>query len=142
MGKLHDFMVWLGVAEEDEVREEVMELPFSSGVENKGNANIVSIHTNKSLKVVVCEPQSFDEVELLSDHLKNRRQIILNFENTPEEVSRKIFDFISGATYALDGCSQQLGKHVFMFAPSNIEISKDARTLVMRNRFRAFGGEQ
>ncbi|KUG02710.1 ftsz-interacting protein [hydrocarbon metagenome] len=143
MSKMHDFMVWLGIAEEDEITEEIMEMPVGSNVDHRGAANVVSIHTNKNLRVIVCEPQSFEEVELLTDHLKNRKQIILNFENTPEEVTRKIFDFISGATYALEGNSQQLGRHVFMFAPSNIEISKDARTLMMRNRFgKPFGGDQ
>ena len=44
----------------------------------------MSIHTNKSLRVIVCEPQSFEEVELLTDHLKNRKQVIINFENTPK----------------------------------------------------------
>ena len=143
MSKMHDFMVWLGIAEEDEITEEIMEMPVGSNVDHRGAANVVSIHTNKNLRVIVCEPQSFEEVELLTDHLKNRKQIILNFENTPEEVTRKIFDFISGATYALEGNSQQLGRHVFMFAPSNIEISKDARALMMRNRFgKPFGGDQ
>ncbi len=143
MSKMHDFMVWLGIAEEEEITEEIMEMPIGSNADPRGAANVVSIHTNKNLRVIVCEPQSFEEVELLTDHLKNRKQIILNFENTPEETTRKIFDFISGATYALEGNSQQLGRHVFMFAPSNVEISKDARTLMLRNRFgKPFGGDQ
>ncbi len=142
MSKMHDFMVWLGIAEEEEITEEIMEFPVANA-DHRAAANVVSIHTNKNLRVIVCEPQSFDEVELLTDHLKNRKQIIINFENTPEDTTRKIFDFISGATYALEGNSQQLGRHVFMFAPSNVEISKDARTLMLRNRFgKPIGGDQ
>ncbi|NLO21612.1 MAG: cell division protein SepF [Syntrophomonadaceae bacterium] len=142
MGKMHNFLVWLGIAEEDEVTEEIIEMPVGSNQDQqRGAANVVSIHANKNLRVIVCEPQSFEEVELLTDHLKNRKQVIINFENTSEELTRKVFDFISGATYALEGNSQQLGRHVFMFAPSNVEISKDARTLLMRNKFaKPFGG--
>jgi len=141
MSKIHDVMVWLGITDEEEITEEIMEIPTDSKKESRSIPNVVSIHTNKNLRVIVCEPQSFDEVEVLSDHLKNRKQIILNFENTPEEVSRRIFDFISGATHALDGNSQQLGKHVFMFAPSNVDISKDARTLMLRHKIgKPFGG--
>lgn len=93
----------------------------------------MSIHTGKNLKVVVCEPEKFDEVQALADHLKNRKQVILNFESTAPEVSQRIIDFISGATYALDGQSQQLGRNIFLFAPSNVEVAKDHRILMRKS---------
>jgi cell division inhibitor SepF len=95
--------------------------------------------------VVVCEPEKFEEVQALADHLKNRRQIILNFESTPPEVSQRIIDFISGSLYSLDGQSQQLGRNIFLFAPSNVEITKDHRTLMRRNSLSGlepYGGDR
>jgi cell division inhibitor SepF len=134
---------WFGV--QSEVKEEIVELPESSSVDNKRTlANVVSISTNKNFKVVVCEPETFDEVQVLADHLKNRKQIILNFEHTAPEVSQKIIDFISGTTYALEGNSQQLGNNMFIFTPSNVEISKDHRMLMRKTGMvsKPLGGEK
>lgn len=142
MGLIDKFWVWLGV-EREEIKEEIIELPGSSDDSGRGVANVVSLHTNKTVKVVVCEPDSFDEVQVIADHLKNRKQVILNFENTSPEVSQRIIDFVSGATYSLDGHSQQLGKNIFIFTPSNVEIAQDHRSLMRKHSFNSsFGGEK
>jgi cell division inhibitor SepF len=143
VGFMDNVWTWFGV--QSEVKEEIVELPESSSVDNKRTlANVVSISTNKNFKVVVCEPETFDEVQVLADHLKNRKQIILNFEHTAPEVSQKIIDFISGTTYALEGNSQQLGNNMFIFTPSNVEISKDHRMLMRKPGMvsKPFGGEK
>ncbi|WP_054695732.1 cell division protein SepF [Syntrophomonas palmitatica] len=135
---------WLGLETEEVEREELVSLP--QGLEEssrKMGASVVSLHTSKSIKVVVCEPVSFEEVQTLGDHLKARKQVILNFENTDAEVTRRIFDFISGTTYALEGSCHQLGKHIYVFAPSNVEVARDHRSLMRRNNKSSFlGGEQ
>ncbi|MEN6460876.1 MAG: cell division protein SepF [Syntrophomonas sp.] len=145
MELLDKVWTWFGVQTEEE-REEMMALPQPglNESERKGLSNVVSIRTNKSIKVVVCEPQSFDEAQVLADHLKNRKQVILNFEHTTPEVSQKIIDFISGTTYALDGNSQQLGNNIFLFTPNNVEIAKDHRFLMRKSnisRAANLGGE-
>jgi cell division inhibitor SepF len=145
MGMTDRFWAWLGI-EKEEVREEIYELPQNQphSFENvRSNANVVPIHSNKSMKVVVCEPTSFEEVQPLADHLKNRKQIVLNLEMTPPEISQRIIDFISGTTYSLEGHSQQLGKNIFIFTPSNVEISKDHITMTRRpNWYNPMGGDR
>ncbi|MGI6436125.1 MAG: cell division protein SepF [Syntrophomonadaceae bacterium] len=142
MGKLNKFWNWLGV-EQEEIREEIIEMPAAPEDSIRGISNVVSIHTNKTMKVVVCEPESFDEVQMLADHLKNRKQVILNFENTPKDLSQRILDFLSGTTYALEGNSQQLGHDIFIFTPSNVEIARDARSIMRKHGFGSiFGGDR
>lgn len=131
MGIVDSFFKWLGVREE--VEEDFLQLPVSEEKEEKGVPNIVSIHSNKTTKVVVCEPEKFDEVQALADHLKNKKQVILNMEATSPEISQRIIDFISGTIYSLDGQSQQLGNNIFLFAPNNVEISKDHRILMRKH---------
>lgn len=142
MGKLNKFWNWLGV-EQEEIREELIDMPEAPEDSIRGISNVVSIHSNKTMKVVVCEPESFDEVQILADHLKNRKQVILNLENTPKELSQRILDFLSGTTYALEGNSQQLGHDIFIFTPSNVEIARDARSIMRKHGFGSiFGGEK
>ncbi len=133
MGIADKVWSWLGVAEE-EVHEEIVPLNTGLEINNRQMSNVVSIHSsNKTMKVVVCEPQSFDEVQLLADHLKNRKQLIVNFENTNSDVARRIIDFLSGAIYSLEGSCQQLGTHIFIFAPNNMEITRDNRSNIRRH---------
>ena len=51
-------------------------------------------------KIVVIEPQGFDESPKLVDSLKAKKPVIINLENLETDTARKIFDFLSGATYA------------------------------------------
>ncbi|NLB19147.1 MAG: cell division protein SepF, partial [Syntrophomonadaceae bacterium] len=41
------------------------------------------------------------------------------------EISKKIIDFVSGATYGVDGKSQQIGSKVFLFVPAGVEITPE-----------------
>jgi len=142
MGIMDKFWTWLGV-EQEEIKEEFIELPGKNSGKDKLTPNVVSIHANKTMKVIVCEAESFDEVQVLADHLKNRKQVIINFENTSPELSQRIIDFISGTTYALGGSSQQLGRNIFLFTPSNVEVARDHRSIMRRTRnLDPFGGEK
>jgi cell division inhibitor SepF len=133
MGVIDNMWKWLGVQSEVEEEYEYEERPSSQERDSRSTANIVALHSGKGIKVIVCEPERFEEVQALADHLKNRKQVILNFEGTRPEVSQKIIDFISGAVYALDGHSQQLGQNIFLFAPSSVEITAETKNLMRRN---------
>ena len=74
-------------------------------------------------KLVVIEPKAFDECPRLVDNLKSRKPVIINLEKLESDTARKIFDFLSGATYALNGNVQKIANNIFVFAPENVDIS-------------------
>lgn len=74
-------------------------------------------------KLVVIEPKSFDECPRLVDNLKSRKPVIINLEKIEGDTARKIFDFLSGATYALNGNIQKVSNNIFVFAPENVDIA-------------------
>ncbi len=76
-----------------------------------------------AMKLVVIEPSGFDECPKLVDNLKARKPIIINLANLDPSVARKIFDFLSGAVYALNGNIQRIADGIFVFAPENVDIS-------------------
>ncbi len=75
-----------------------------------------------NVKLVVIEPQGFDESPKLVDSLKAKKPVIINLENLETDVARKIFDFLSGATYALNGNVQKVANNIFVFAPENVSV--------------------
>ena len=74
-------------------------------------------------KLVVIEPKAFDECPKLVDSLKSKKPVIINLEKLESDTARKIFDFLSGATYALNGNVQKIANNIFVFAPENVDIA-------------------
>lgn len=82
-----------------------------------------SVANTSAFRLVLIEPKSFEECPKLVDCLKGRRPVIINLEKLETEVARKIFDFMSGATYALAGNVQKVANNIFIFAPENVDIA-------------------
>ena len=82
----------------------------------------VNPNTNQ-FKMVVIEPKSFDECPKLVDNLKAKKPVIINLEKVETDTARKIFDFLSGATYALNGNVQKVANNIFIFAPENVDVA-------------------
>ena len=93
------------------------------GYENKSAEKRFSPTSTGSLKLILIEPKSFDECPKLVDSLKSRKPVIINLEKLETEVARKIFDFLSGATYALDGKVQKIANNIFIFTPENVSVN-------------------
>ncbi|SHK09663.1 cell division protein SepF [Desulforamulus aeronauticus] len=91
------------------------------------NAPVVSLHTGRQFRVVVCEPASFDEAQNIADNLKNRRAVVVNLEKAGAEQARRIVDFVSGTTFALSGNMEKVGQNIFLFVPNNIDIANETR---------------
>lgn len=75
-----------------------------------------------NMVITVHEPLSYDESPLIVDDLRDFKAVVLNFEQLDVDVKRQIFDFVSGALYALDGKMQKVNKDIFILAPNNVEI--------------------
>jgi cell division inhibitor SepF len=74
-------------------------------------------------KMIVVEPSGFEDSPRLVDNLKAKKPVIINLENLETDVARKIFDFLSGATYALNGNVQKVANNIFVFVPENVDVA-------------------
>jgi len=86
-------------------------------------ANVVSIHNSRPVKLAVVKPLAFEQVQVIADHLKSRRPVIVNLEETEKETAKRILDFVSGTAYALNGSMQKVSHSIFLFVPSNVEVT-------------------
>ena len=100
---------------------------------SESSNNVVDFHSAASaresaaaatkVKVVVIEPKSFDDAKQVANNLRERKPVVINFEHTEGEAAKRIIDFISGTTYALNGEIKKVGHNVFLCAPSNVNVS-------------------
>ncbi|MCL6595999.1 MAG: cell division protein SepF [Firmicutes bacterium] len=84
---------------------------------------LVSLPGGRTMRVVVAEPRSFEEVQPIADQLKERRPVVINLESVDKDTGQKFLHFLSGTIYALDGTMQRVSTSIFVFAPANVEIA-------------------
>ena len=73
-------------------------------------------------RMVVIEPKNLDECKKLVDNMRAFKPIIVNLERVETDTARKMFDFLNGATYALEGNAQKINQNIYIFAPKNVNI--------------------
>lgn len=109
-------------AESDEMEREQASASNVVNFQAAANAAMNNVAAYK-MKVVVIEPKSFDDAQQVANCLREKRPVVINFENTIEEDAKRITDFISGTIYALNGEIKKVSNNVFFCAPSNVNIS-------------------
>lgn len=73
--------------------------------------------------VVIYSPRTYEDVQILIDHLKAKEQVIVNFQTVERASVYRILDFMSGAIYALNGSIKQITENIFLFAPAGVRIT-------------------
>ncbi len=83
----------------------------------------LSIATNdKNGPVVVFSPTSFNDVESIIDAIRAGKNAVVHLTELKTETAVRVLDMLSGAIYALGGGVYEMGKNVFMFSPSGVEV--------------------
>ena len=87
------------------------------------------------VRVHLVIPKSFNDAQQVADKFKDSIPVILNLQSTDAELSKRLIDFASGLTYALDGGMQRIADKVFMLTPRNVEISAEERAELIEKGF-------
>ena len=111
--------------EDEEDLDEVQ--PARRHIAAPRRSSLGSSQADRPLKMMIVEPETFDDSQNIADYLRERKPVVINFENTPADVSKRVVDFISGATYVLDGNIQKVGKDIFLCVPSNVSVDHGKR---------------
>ena len=78
-----------------------------------------------SSKMVITQPTCYEEVEGIGEYLKNKKSIIINLENVSKEDARRILDFMSGASFMVEGTIQKVSNLIYLITPKNVEIQNE-----------------
>ena len=86
-----------------------------------------------SVRVHLVVPQTFQDAQQIADRFKDGIPVILNLQGTEQELSKRLIDFTSGLTYALDGGMQRVADKVFLLTPRNVEVSAEERARLLES---------
>jgi cell division inhibitor SepF len=88
-----------------------------------------------SVQVHLVVPRSFNDAQQIADRFKDGVPVILNLQGTDVELSKRLIDFASGLTYALDGGMQRVADKVFLLTPRNVSVSAEERARMLERGF-------
>ena len=83
--------------------------------------------SGSQVRVHLVLPRSFNDAQQIADRFKDSVPVILNLQSADTELSKRLIDFASGLTYALDGSMQRVADKVFLLTPRNVEVSAEER---------------
>jgi len=88
-----------------------------------------------SVRVHLVVPRSFNDAQQIADKFKDLIPVILNLQGADAELSKRLIDFASGLTYALEGGMQRVADKVFLLTPRNVEVSAEERARLLERGF-------
>ena len=117
-----DFDDWTDPDPEDDDRTAVIRTapPRLRGVESPA-----------AVRVHLVLPRSFNDAQQIADKFKDGIPVILNLQGADQELSKRLIDFASGLTYALNGGMQRVADKVFLLTPRNVEVSAEERARLL-----------
>ena len=152
MASLKGFLDWVkGEDMEDDYDEEYIPprpqpapapapAPVSPAPENplsmdaqRANNKVVNIHATTQLAVVLVKPDRFENAAEIADHLKDKRTVVLNLEQTNKDIARRLVDFLSGVAYANEGKIKRVANSTYIITPYNVDILGDLIDELERN---------
>jgi cell division inhibitor SepF len=87
------------------------------------------------VRVHLVMPKNFNDAQIIADKFKGDIPVILNLQSCETELAKRLIDFASGLTYALDGGMQRVADKVFLLTPKNVEVSAEERQRLLEKGF-------
>ena len=136
---VNKFLEVFGLPENDDEEEYVDDEEMEEGADEPEvrsffGKKIVNMPQTQQVKMVICQPTTFEQAEEICSYLKNRKSVIVNLEYVNKDVARRIVDVMSGAVHALDGHIQKISNSIFLIAPTYYEISTEIARDEIKNK--------
>jgi cell division inhibitor SepF len=87
------------------------------------------------IRVHFVAPKNFNDAQDVADKFKATIPVILNLQGTDTDLAKRLIDFSSGLTYALEGGMQRIADKVFLLTPHNVEVSAEERARLVEKGF-------
>jgi cell division inhibitor SepF len=118
-----------------ERRTSVLRSVGSGAGSGGGTATAPRQANGRDVRVHLVIPKSFNDAQDVADKFKDAIPVILNLQQSDTDLSKRLIDFASGLTYALEGGMQRIADKVFLLTPRNVEVSAEERARLIEKGF-------
>ena len=88
-----------------------------------------------NVQVHFVTPRNFNDAQEVADKFKLSVPVILNLQSATTDLSKRLIDFSSGLTYAMDGGMQKIADKTFLLTPANVEVSAEEKARLVEKGF-------
>ncbi len=111
------------------------EPPRSGRGRGRGPAPTQNGGQRHASQVELIVPKSFNDAQKVADKLKADVPVIINLQTADSDLAKRLIDFSSGLTYALDGSMQRVADRVFLLTPAHVKVSAEDKASLMERGF-------
>ena len=105
--------------------------PRAAPAPSRSSRQLEAVPNPNSVRVHLVLPRSFNDAQQIADRFKQSTPVILNLQSADAELSKRLIDFASGLTYALNGGMSRVADKVFLLTPRNVEVSAEQRAQLL-----------
>jgi len=124
-------------------RDDIDDIFAEDSPSERGTATLRSVgppgsqrgSNGRDVRVHLVIPKSFNDAQDVADKFKDSIPVIINLQGSESDLSKRLIDFASGLTYALDGGMQRIADKVFLLTPRNVEVSAEERARLIEKGF-------
>lgn len=113
---------------------------FTTSKTSRRGDNVVSMSkknfSGSSMRISIQEPLDYetDGPKIIDDILSNK-VVVLNLEMVNSDLRRQIFDFVSGAVYALNGSVEKVTKGIFVISPDGVQVDSSVTDQISQGNY-------
>jgi cell division inhibitor SepF len=122
------------ISERRRARDEIDDIFADEGPAPRAR-RLRPVGNGADVRVHLVTPGSFNEAQEIADRFKQGLPVILNLQTTEGELAKRLIDFASGLTYALDGGMQKVAEKTFLLTPQNVEVSAEEKARLVEKGF-------
>ena len=125
----------VGGRRRDEIDDIFADDAPSGGAQTRVLRSVGNGRAEAGVRVHLVVPKNFNDAQQIADKFKDSIPVILNLQGADTDLSKRLIDFASGLTYALDGGMQRIADKVFLLTPRNVEVSAEERARLLEKGF-------
>ncbi len=106
-----------------------------SGAPSFSQPKVVNIHKNAKMDIMNFKMVKYEVTGDICSYIKMRKPVVVNMQQLEKESAQRALDYLTGATYALDGSVEKIAENIFIFSPEHISISTISEEIKQKNSF-------
>ena len=127
-------MVYLGLADEEEVYEEPAPQPVRSkpgAVEKAAPVTqlrptvVRQVAPATISEILTVHPKQYRDAQVIAENFRDGIPVIINLSQMSDADARRLIDFASGLSLGLYGRIERVTSKVFLLSPENVAVSGD-----------------
>lgn len=96
---------------------------------------VVNIHQNSKMDIMNFTMLKYEITGDICNYVKLRKPVVVNMEKLDKSAAQRALDYLTGATFALDGTVEKIAENIFIFSPEHISVSTITEEIKQKSNF-------